>query len=172
MTINSGRAAPERHRSTTGAEVQLAARQPMFPRIQTSPRRDVGSAGGSGVGRRDRAEPRLDARRRTVLSTSPSRKPVRPKVEPGALQVAQLPRRTRLRQTGYVHGGTLAASPSNTPMHKRKPYKCSICGAEVPDLPMPVFQHQMSHVGVNPRQVETGACTLRPEGEPAVADPE
>ena len=31
-------------------------------------------------------------------------------------------------------------------MHKRKPYKCSICGAEVPDLPMPVLQHQMSHV--------------------------
>ena len=25
------------------------------------------------------------------------------------------------------------------PLHK--PYKCSICGAEVPDLPMPVLQH-------------------------------
>jgi hypothetical protein len=31
-------------------------------------------------------------------------------------------------------------------MHKPKPYKCSICGAEVPDLPMPVLKHQMSHV--------------------------
>jgi hypothetical protein len=31
-------------------------------------------------------------------------------------------------------------------MHKLKPYKCSICGAELPDLPMPVLKHQMSHV--------------------------
>ena len=31
-------------------------------------------------------------------------------------------------------------------MHKPKPYKCSICGAEVPDLPMTVLKHQMSHV--------------------------
>jgi hypothetical protein len=31
-------------------------------------------------------------------------------------------------------------------MHKPKPYKCSICGAEVPDLPMPVLKHQLSHV--------------------------
>jgi DNA-directed RNA polymerase subunit RPC12/RpoP len=31
-------------------------------------------------------------------------------------------------------------------MHKPKLYKCSICGAEVPDLPMPVLKHQMSHV--------------------------
>jgi hypothetical protein len=32
----------------------------------------------------------------------------------------------------------------------RKPYKCSICGAEVPDLPMPVLKHQLSHVGRRP----------------------
>jgi GH15 family glucan-1,4-alpha-glucosidase len=31
-------------------------------------------------------------------------------------------------------------------VHKPKPYKCSICGAEVPDLPMPVLKHQLSHV--------------------------
>ena len=31
-------------------------------------------------------------------------------------------------------------------MHKLKPYKCSICGADVSDLPMPVLKHQMSHV--------------------------
>jgi hypothetical protein len=35
-------------------------------------------------------------------------------------------------------------------MHKPKPYKCSICGAEVPDLPMPVLKHQMSHVTRRP----------------------
>jgi hypothetical protein len=31
-------------------------------------------------------------------------------------------------------------------MHTRKPYKCSVCGAEVVDLPMPVLKHQLSHV--------------------------
>lgn len=35
-------------------------------------------------------------------------------------------------------------------MHKPKPYKCSICGAEVSDLPMPVLRHQMSHVTQRP----------------------
>lgn len=35
-------------------------------------------------------------------------------------------------------------------MHKPKPYKCSMCGAEVPDLPMPVLKHQMSHVRRRP----------------------
>ena len=35
-------------------------------------------------------------------------------------------------------------------MHKPKAYKCSICGAEVPDLPMPVLKHQMSHVSRRP----------------------
>jgi hypothetical protein len=35
-------------------------------------------------------------------------------------------------------------------MHKPKPYKCSICGAEVPDLPMVVLKHQLSHVGRRP----------------------
>ena len=35
-------------------------------------------------------------------------------------------------------------------MHPRKAYKCSICGAEVLDLPMPVLQHQMSHVRRRP----------------------
>ncbi len=40
--------------------------------------------------------------------------------------------------------------PKLTAMHKPKPYKCSICGAEVPDLPMPVSKHQMSHVRRRP----------------------
>jgi hypothetical protein len=31
-------------------------------------------------------------------------------------------------------------------MREAKPYKCTICGAEIPNLPMPVLQHQMSHV--------------------------
>jgi hypothetical protein len=35
-------------------------------------------------------------------------------------------------------------------MHKRKPYTRSICGAEVPSLPMPVLKHQMSHVKRRP----------------------
>jgi hypothetical protein len=36
------------------------------------------------------------------------------------------------------------------PMHKRKPYRCPACGAEVPDLPMKVLVHQMSHVPRRP----------------------
>ena len=32
------------------------------------------------------------------------------------------------------------------PMHKQKTWKCSACGAEVPDLPMIVLKHQLSHV--------------------------
>jgi hypothetical protein len=35
-------------------------------------------------------------------------------------------------------------------MHKRKLYKCSVCGAEVPELPMTVLKHQMSHVRRRP----------------------
>jgi hypothetical protein len=35
-------------------------------------------------------------------------------------------------------------------MHKRKLYNCPACGAEVPDLPMPVLKHQMSHVTRRP----------------------
>jgi len=35
-------------------------------------------------------------------------------------------------------------------VHKPKPYRCPTCGAEVPDQPMPVLQHQMSHVKRRP----------------------
>ena len=35
-------------------------------------------------------------------------------------------------------------------MHKPKPYKCPVCGAELPDLPMLVLKHQMSHVRRKP----------------------
>jgi hypothetical protein len=31
-------------------------------------------------------------------------------------------------------------------MLKTQSYECSICGAEIPNLPMPVLKHQMSHV--------------------------
>ena len=36
------------------------------------------------------------------------------------------------------------------PMRKPKPYRCSICGQEVPNLPMAVYGHQLSHVGRRP----------------------
>jgi hypothetical protein len=35
-------------------------------------------------------------------------------------------------------------------MHKGKLYECPACGAEVPDLPMSVLKHQMSHVRRRP----------------------
>jgi hypothetical protein len=42
-------------------------------------------------------------------------------------------------------------------MRKPKPYKCSVCGAEVPDLPMPVPRHQLSHVRRRPYSKSTPA---------------
>jgi hypothetical protein len=35
-------------------------------------------------------------------------------------------------------------------MHKRKTWKCSTCGDEVPDLPMSVLRHRLSHVKPRP----------------------
>ena len=35
-------------------------------------------------------------------------------------------------------------------MHKQKTWKCSACGAEIPDLPMAVLKHQLSHVERRP----------------------
>ena len=37
-----------------------------------------------------------------------------------------------------------------TQMIKRKAWKCSACGAEIPDLPMPVLRHQLGHVEWRP----------------------
>lgn len=55
-------------------------------------------------------------------------------------------------------------------MHKRKPWKCSACGQEVEDLPMPVLQHQLSHVQRRPRAgiVERPARQDRPADRPDV----
>jgi len=35
-------------------------------------------------------------------------------------------------------------------VHKSKPYRCPVCGAEVPDQPMPMLKHQLSHVERRP----------------------
>lgn len=51
-------------------------------------------------------------------------------------------------------------------VHKHKPYKCSICGAKVPNLPMTVLKHQMSHVRrrsfarAQPQRSEPSARTM------------
>ena len=42
--------------------------------------------------------------------------------------------------------GRSAADRALALMHKRKPYKWPVCGAEVPDEPMRVPKHQMLHV--------------------------
>ena len=47
-------------------------------------------------------------------------------------------------------GGSRKTSSALWCVHKPRPYKCSICGAEIPDLPMPVLKHQMSHVRRRP----------------------
>jgi len=53
---------------------------------------------------------------------------------------------SNLRQTSRPLGERHNHSQIRVLMHQRKAHKCSICGAEVFDLPMPVLQHQMSHV--------------------------
>jgi hypothetical protein len=51
-----------------------------------------------------------------------------------------------------------------------KHYKCSICGGEVPDLPMLVLKHQVSHVkrrpfaGVRNQDLPQERPTERPAG--------
>ena len=35
-------------------------------------------------------------------------------------------------------------------MHKQRTYRCSGCGAEIPDLPMAVLKHQLSHAERRP----------------------
>ncbi|MFZ5781744.1 MAG: hypothetical protein ACOY4R_16255 [Pseudomonadota bacterium] len=52
-------------------------------------------------------------------------------------------------------------------MHQRKPYKCSVCGAEVPDLPMSVLKHQLSHVR---RPYAVDRLNAGDEPEPATKD--
>jgi hypothetical protein len=42
-----------------------------------------------------------------------------------------------------------------------KVYRCTICGAVLPNEPKPVLQHQMSHV--RPRPFATSAPVDRPE---------
>jgi hypothetical protein len=60
-------------------------------------------------------------------------------------------------------------------VHKPKPYKCSICGAEIPDLPMPFYGISYRTSGVAPlraigqsslaRMVKAAASrTHRPRG--------
>jgi hypothetical protein len=35
-------------------------------------------------------------------------------------------------------------------MNKHKTWRCSACGAELPDFPMTVFRHQLSHIERRP----------------------
>jgi hypothetical protein len=51
---------------------------------------------------------------------------------------------------GALGGPAPPRAPQAGRPGKPKPYKCSICGAEVPDLPMLVLKHQMSHVKRRP----------------------
>jgi hypothetical protein len=50
-------------------------------------------------------------------------------------------------------------------MHQQRTYRCSVCGAEIPDLPMPVFRHQLSHVERRPRAFDRAQSDLPPEDQ-------
>jgi hypothetical protein len=47
-------------------------------------------------------------------------------------------------------------------------YKCSICGAEVPDLPMSVLKHQLSHIGRRPLARNQPDSAADEDGPPSV----
>ena len=49
---------------------------------------------------------------------------------------------------------------------KPKSYKCSVCGAEVPDLPMHVLRHQMLHARRRPFASNRQAHARRPDRQP------
>jgi len=53
--------------------------------------------------------------------------------------------------------------------HRRQVWRCSICGAEVPDRPMPVLQHQLSHVKRRPYADDRWEPPPRPEDDPLPA---
>jgi len=55
-----------------------------------------------------------------------------------------------VRRNGLRTGGTGNVRVRCQYVQKPPPYKCSICGAEVPNLPMPVLKHQLSHVRRRP----------------------
>jgi hypothetical protein len=61
--------------------------------------------------------------------------------------------------------------PKLTAMHKPKPYKCPSCGAEIPDLPMPVLKHQMSHVRRRPFAGDRRERDQRDHNSPAPPTP-
>jgi hypothetical protein len=42
-------------------------------------------------------------------------------------------------------------------MHKRKTFKCSVCGAEVLDLPMPVLKHRCRTPSLGPMRLIGGS---------------
>jgi hypothetical protein len=50
-------------------------------------------------------------------------------------------------------------------MHQQKPYRCTVCGAEVPDQPMVVLKHQLSHVQRRGRAVNHRAEPDAPTAE-------
>ena len=49
---------------------------------------------------------------------------------------------------------------------KSKSYKCSVCGAELLDLPMHVLKHQMLHAGRRPFASNRQAHARQPDGQP------
>ncbi len=50
-------------------------------------------------------------------------------------------------------------------MHKQRTYHCSVCGAEIPDLPMPVLKRQLSHVERRGRAVDRAERDALPPAE-------
>ena len=52
---------------------------------------------------------------------------------------------------------------------KSTSYKCSVCGAELPDLPMQVLKHQMVHAGRRPFASNRQAHARQPDRQPVDA---
>ena len=57
---------------------------------------------------------------------------------------------TRGGFSALITGHSLHTSSACWRRQGPKPYRCSTCSAEVPDLPMPDLKHQMSHIRRRP----------------------
>jgi hypothetical protein len=77
-----------------------------------------------------------------------------------------------LRQSAGTLGESAGLIATRDPGRKPKSYTCSVCGAELPDLPMQVLKHQMLHASRRPFASNRAAPAQPADRQPVDAKPE
>ena len=67
-----------------------------------------------------------------------------------ALRAMRAPAPGLRQSAGSTSGESAGLIAARDPGRKPKSYKGSVCGAEIPDLPMPALKHQMLHANRRP----------------------